>query len=146
MIKNFEQFTNNSLNESKGQYDNFDRSFIEEYTELAQECQMTNIDIVKHLGGQVDVSSSSGSYPETILIYKDSGNEHGIMNLERVTINEFIVKENFKKDFPVLDIDKNDNSEYLVAIDTKGNEINIGVETCPYFEYFSINDLLNSYL
>ncbi len=145
MIKSFEQFTDAHLNESKSQYDGLDRSFIEEYTELSQECLMTNIDIVKHLGGQIDVSSN-GSDPESILIYKNSGNEHGIMNLERVKINSFIVKENFKRDFPVLDIDKNFDDEYLVAIDTKGNEINIGVETCPYFQYFSINDLLRTYL
>lgn len=145
MIKKFEQFTNARLNEMKGQYGNLDRSFIEEYTELSQECQMTNINIVKHLGGQIKVSSNH-SYPESILIYKNSGNEHGIMNLERVKIDSFIVKQNSKSDFPVLDIDKNEDGEYLVAIDTNGNEINIGIETCPEFQVFSINDLLTSYL
>ena len=145
MIKKFEQFTNARLNEMKGQYGNLDRSFIEEYTELSKDCLMTNIDIVKHLGGQIDVSSV-GLYPETILIYKNSGNKHGIMNLERVNIDSFIVKQNSESDFPVLDIDKNEDGEYLVAIDTNGNEINIGVETCPEFHFFSINDLLTSYL
>ena len=145
MIKKFEQFTNAHLNETKGRYINLDRNFIDEYTELVQECQMTNIDIVKYLGGQVEVSSHH-PFPVSILIYKNSGNEHGIMNLERVKIDSFIVKQNFKSDFPVLDIDKNSDGEYLVAIDTNGNEINIGIETCPEFQVFSINDLLTSCL
>lgn len=144
MIKTFEQFTNNSLNEMKEQCDLY-RDFSVEYYDFLHKCQVTNIEIVKHLGGKFEIPSDT-KYPLNILIYKHSDTDHRNRHLVSVRINSFIVKENKKINFPILDNDKNSDGEYLVAIDTNGNEIDISIETCPESQLVSINDTLQSYL
>ena len=133
MIKTFEQF---ALNESQSQFGDLDRRFLDEYTDLESECLMTNIDIVKYFGGEVEAGEHD------ILYVYESIKDH---RTNRVDIYSYAVKQNSEEDFPVLEPYKNDNGEYFVAIDGDGNEINFDVEQIPMHQIFYINDYLSDY-
>lgn len=116
MIKNFEQF----LNESVKRYPNRENDYFEEYIKLSEECMLANIEFVKHRGGHVYFKK-----PVKLMVY-DSGNGYNdkYLKMRQENIVSIYVDSDIKKAEEMLGdelIDQNKNGEYLVAV-TEDNE------------------------
>lgn len=115
MIKNFEQF----LNESVKRYPNEGNDYFTEYIDLSEECMLANIEFVKHRGGHVYFKE-----PVKLRVY-DSGNyKDKYIKIRQENIVSIYVDNDVKKAEEMLGeelIDQNKNGEYLVAV-TEDNE------------------------
>lgn len=110
MIKNFEQF----LNESVKRYPNADNDYFTEYIKLSDECMLANIEFVKQAGGQVSFKK-----PIRLRVYDEGGYHDRYVKIRHEHIVSIYVDSDVKKAEEMLGdelIDKNQDGEYLIAV------------------------------
>jgi hypothetical protein len=115
MIKNFEQF----LNESVKRYPNADNDYFEEYIKLSEDCMLANIEFVKQRGGHVYFKE-----PIKLRVYDEGGYHDKYTKIRKENVVSIYVDNDVKKAEEMLGDelgDKNENGEYLVAV-TEDNE------------------------
>lgn len=115
MIKNFEQF----LNESVKRYPSRDNDYFEEYIDLSEQCMLANIEFVKHRGGHVYFKE-----PIKLGFYDEGGYHDKYTKIRKENVVSIYVDSDVKKAEEMLGgelIDQNENGEYLVAV-TEDND------------------------
>lgn len=115
MIKNFEQF----LNESVKRYPSRDNDYFEEYIDLSEQCMLANIEFVKHRGGHVYFKE-----PIKLSFYDEGGYHDKYTKIRKENVVSIYVDSDAKKAEEMLGgelIDQNENGEYLVAV-TEDND------------------------
>ena len=110
MIKNFEQF----LDESVKRYPNEENDYYTEYIDLSEQCMLANIEFVKHRGGHVYFKK-----PIWMEFY-DSGNYRDkYIKIRHENVVSIYVDNDVERAEEILGeelTDKNKNGEYLVAV------------------------------
>ena len=134
MIKNFEQF----LNESVKRYPNADNDYYEEYIDLSENCMLANIEFVKQAGGQVYFKE-----PIRLRVYDEGGYHDQYIKIRHEKIVSIYVDNDVKKAEEMLGgelIDKNEDGEYLIAVTQDDKHIVLDRNlTILWDEVFHIN-------
>ena len=135
MIKNFEQFLNESNIKVSNYIHNNKTYYSELIFDLAHECDLYNIEFVKSQGGKIKFDEVKSLY-----FYKDDNSKDEV-TLDVIALE---VRQEEERDSRVT-TSKNEKGEYLVAITADEDEIPVDVETCTIYTALDINNILNSY-
>ena len=134
MIKNFEQF----LNESVKRYPNRENDYFTEYIELSEECMLANIEFVKHRGGHVYFKE-----PIRLMVYDSGSHKDKYIKIRHENIVSIYVDSDVEKAEGMLGeelIDQNKSGEYLVAVTEDNEHIVLDRNiTIPWDCVFTIN-------
>lgn len=134
MIKNFEQF----LDESVNRYPNRKNDYFEEYIDLSEQCMLANIEFVKHRGGHVYFKE-----PIRMRVYDEGGYRDKYIKIRHENIVSIYVDNDVEKAEEMLGgelIDQNKSGEYLVAVTEDNEHIVLDRNlTIPWDCVFNIN-------
>lgn len=111
MIKNFEQF----LNESVKRYQNADNDYFEEYIDLSERCMLANIEFIKYrYDGHADFKE-----PLKLKFYDGGNYNDKYIKIRQENVVSIYVDNDIKKAEEMLGgelTDKNKKGEFLIAV------------------------------